>query len=167
MWRGGLRLTRRSRRARRRSRHKIVARGSRLAVEEPSSGESDLVPLNQPTERIPSELRSLSEAHLTDSGVTVLGSYRPPPGYLSYIDKAQQRGASYFDIGDAWNNLAPAQREAANIHFLDVIGDRGDKVLLSIPKSEIIPGTALHFEIRCLQESLDYRWTNQWSLRPK
>jgi hypothetical protein len=69
--------------------------------------------------------------------------------------------------GDAWNTLAPAQREAANLHFLDVVAGRGDKILLSVPKSEIIPGTALHTEIQYLQNSLNYRWVNQWSLRPR
>ena len=112
-------------------------------------------------------LRALSEAHITDSGVTVLGRYSPPPGYLSYIEKAQQRGASYFDMGGAWNTLAPSQREAANLHFLDVVGGRGDNILLSVPKPEIIPGTALHTEIQYLQNTLNYRWVNQWSLRPR
>jgi hypothetical protein len=86
---------------------------------------------------------------------------------LSYIEKAQQRGASYFDIGGAWNSLAPAQREAANLHFLDVVGGRGDQVLLSVPKSEIRPTSALAREIQYLQESLNYRWVNQWSLQPR
>jgi hypothetical protein len=95
----------------------------------------------------------------------VLGRYNPPPGYTNYIDKAQQRGASYFDIGDAWDSLSPVQRTKANMHFLDVVGGRGDKVLLSVPKSEIIPGSSLDAEIQYLQKSYNYRWVNQWSLK--
>ncbi len=44
--------------------------------------------------------RALALQNLTDSGDTVLGRY---PGY---IDKANSRGASYFDIGDEWDRLA-------------------------------------------------------------
>jgi hypothetical protein len=54
------------------------------------------------------ETKALSEAHITNSGDTVLGSL---PGY---IDKANARGASYFDIGDHWNALTEDQRCAAN-----------------------------------------------------
>lgn len=64
-----------------------------------------------------SELQSLSEAHLTDNGITVLGSYP------EYITKAQDLGASYFDLGDAWN---PESGPVANSHFIDVIAQRGD-----------------------------------------
>lgn len=41
--------------------------------------------------------RALALQNMTDSGDTVLGRY---PGY---INKANSRGASYFDIGDEWD----------------------------------------------------------------
>ena len=90
----------------------------------------------------------------------MLGSY---PGYIT---KANSRGASYFDIGDTWNTLTPAQRTAANNHFLDVISARGDRVLLSTPKTQIQAGTALADEIAYLTGEKRYVWVNQWSLRP-
>jgi hypothetical protein len=105
------------------------------------------------------EVKSLSEAHLTNSGDTVLGSYP------SYIGKANARGASYFDIENKWNALRSSERAAANNHFLDIISARGDRVLLSTPKSKIRAGTQLSNEVKYLQTQKVYRWINQWSLR--
>jgi hypothetical protein len=68
-------------------------------------------------------------------------------------------------MGDAWHTLTPAQREAGNLRFLDIAASRGDKIILSVPKSEIIPGTSLEVEVKYLQNSLNYCWVNQWSLR--
>ena len=106
------------------------------------------------------EIRALSEANITGSGRTVLGHY---PGY---IEKAQRTGASYFDIGDAWNTLTPAQRTSANMHFLDEVAGAGDQIFLSLPKSEIRRGSALADEIQYLTGEKGYQWINQWSLRP-
>jgi hypothetical protein len=106
------------------------------------------------------DVARLAESNITASGDTVLGSY---PGYIT---KANSRGASYFDIGDTWNTLTPAQRTAANNHFLDVISARGDRVLLSTPKTQIQAGTALADEIAYLTSEKGYVWANQWSLRP-
>ena len=107
------------------------------------------------------ELRALSEAHITTSGDTVLGRF---PGYIA---KAEARGASHFDIGSAWNSLSVDERSAANNHFLDVIAERGDRVLLSLTKGEIPEtGSSLSDEIRYLTSEKGYRWVNQWSLRP-
>jgi RHS repeat-associated protein len=106
------------------------------------------------------EIRALSEANITGSGRTVLGHY---PGY---IEKAQRTGASYFDIGDAWNTLTPAQRTAANNHFLDVVTGAGDQIYLSVPKGSINPGSALADEVRYLTGEKGYQWINQWSLKP-
>ena len=47
-------------------------------------------------------LFELAEANITNSGKTVLGSY---PGYTT---EAKALGASYFDIGPAWEGLTPA-----------------------------------------------------------
>jgi hypothetical protein len=106
------------------------------------------------------EIRALSEANLTGSGRTVLGHYP------EYIQKAQRTGASYFDIGDAWNTLTPAQRTSANMHFLDEVAEAGDQIYLSLPKSEIRRGSALADEIQYLTGEKGYQWINQWSLRP-
>ena len=48
-------------------------------------------------------------------------SFTPRDGGLSYIKFAEQRGASYFDIGtDAWNTATQTERLAANQHVLDI-----------------------------------------------
>ncbi|MDV3265905.1 hypothetical protein [Mycobacterium avium] len=77
--------------------------------------------LYNPLNYMPPELRALSEQHLTGSGETVLGPFKNPSGGPSYIELAQQRGASYFDIGDAWNASTPVERLAANQHVLEVV----------------------------------------------
>jgi len=85
-----------------------------------------------------------------------------------YINKANAKGASYFDIGAEWNKLTGArqwQRWEANKHFLDVIGSRGDPVLLSLPRSNIQPGTYLQAEVDYLTSQLGYRLVNQWSFK--
>jgi RHS repeat-associated protein len=106
-------------------------------------------------------LRALSEANITQSGRTVLGHYD-----TGYIEKVQRMGASYFDIGDAWNTLTPAERSLANRHFLDEIAAAGDQVYLSLTKTKIRPGSALADEIQYLTSEHGYTWINQWSLRP-
>ena len=106
------------------------------------------------------QIKALAEANLTDSGQAVLGHF---PGYIT---KANAKGASYFDIGDAWNALTPEERWAANTHFLDVVADRGNQVLLSLPKTEIRPGSYLAQEVQYLTSKKGYVWVNQWSLRP-
>lgn len=102
----------------------------------------------------------LAERNITNSGDTVLGHF---PGYIA---KANSKGASYFDIGDAWNGLTPAQRWSANTHFLDTRIAAGDRVLLSVPKGDIRPGSYLAQEVQHLTSN-GYRWTNQWSLVPR
>ncbi len=105
------------------------------------------------------EIKRLAEANITDSGETVLGHF---PGYIT---KANTKGASYFDIGSAWNDLTPEQRWAANTHFLDKIASKGDTVNLSLPKGEIRSGSYLSKEINYLTSQKGYKWVNQWSLR--
>ncbi len=106
------------------------------------------------------DILRLTERNLTSSGDTILGSY---PGY---INKASARGASYFDIGDAWKGLNDAERWAANRYFLDTVANRGDRILLSTPKSGIQPNTWLAREVEYLTQDRGYVWVNQWSLRP-
>ena len=106
---------------------------------------------------------SLAEQHVTNSGDTVLGRY---PGYIT---KATSRGASYFDIGSEWDNMAAqgADPWPLNQYFLDTRIAAGDRVLLSVPKNEILPGTYLQAEVDYLTAPDNgYRWLNQWALRP-
>ncbi len=91
--------------------------------------------------------------------------FDPPPA-PRIIPLTNSKGASYFDIGDAWNGLTPSQRWAANTHFLDTRIAGGDRVLLSVPKGNIRPGSYLAQEVQYLTSN-GYRWTNQWSLVPR
>jgi hypothetical protein len=106
------------------------------------------------------EVVGLATRNITNSGDTVLGHF---PGYIT---KASSKGASYFDIGDAWNGLTPSQRWAANTHFLDTRIAAGDRVLISVAKGDIRPGSYLAQEVQYLTSN-GYRWTNQWSLVPR
>ena len=110
---------------------------------------------------LPQGVKALAEANITRSGKTVLGHF---PGYIT---KARARGASYFDIGKAWDRLTDAQRWAANRHFLDKITAARDQVFLSIPKKLIRPNSSLAREVDYLIREKGYRWLNQWSLVPK
>jgi RHS repeat-associated protein len=105
-------------------------------------------------------VKVLAEANITKKGITVLGHYKD-----GYIEKAKKLGASYFDLGKMWEKLAPAEREAANMHFLDKIIAAGDKVRLATPKLKIQPGSQLEKEIKYLEDR-GYQWINQWELRP-
>ena len=104
----------------------------------------------------------LATQHVNDSGYTVLGRF---PGY---IEKAKQRDASYFDIGDEWDRLVNSGFDPwdLNVQFLETIAERGDTVLLSVPKREIPPTGFLRDEVDYLQNELDYVWVNQWALKP-
>ncbi|OBK53792.1 hypothetical protein [Mycobacterium sp. 1081908.1] len=107
--------------------------------------------LDNPLDHMSAQLRALSEQHLTGSGETVLGPFSPPGGGPSYIDVAQQHGASYFDIGEAWNAATPTERLAANQHVLDIAIANGDKVTLSVPFDMVKPNTFTAAEIRYLE----------------
>ncbi len=50
---------------------------------------------------MPPDLVVLFEQHLASSGETVLGPFGNPFGGLSYVEMANDREASYFDIGEA------------------------------------------------------------------
>jgi hypothetical protein len=110
---------------------------------------------------ISDNVKILSERHITNTGQTILGSF---PGYIS---KANSRGASYFDIGNAWEKLTPDQQWAANRNFLDKIATRGDRVNISIPKNQISNTSILSREVEYLVEHKGYKWVNQWSLHPQ
>ena len=108
---------------------------------------------------------SLAEANIKNTGVTVLGHYQRVAE--TYIDKAKRLNASYFDLGKAWDAYKPAQRKVANMHFLDIIAGRGDKILLNVPKSKVRFPSSLADEIKYLLDKKGYRWINQWALRKK
>jgi len=97
------------------------------------------------------ELRALSEQHLTGSGETVLGPFTPADGGPSYIEVADDRGASYFDIGDAWDAVTPTERLAANQHLLDIAIANRDTITLSVPARMIPEDSYTAAEIRYLE----------------
>ncbi|OBB96607.1 hypothetical protein [Mycobacterium sp. 852002-40037_SCH5390672] len=107
--------------------------------------------LDNPLNYMPPELRVLSEQHLTGSGETVLGPYQNPLGGPSYIDVAQQRGASYFDIGDAWNSSTPIERLAANQHVLDIAIANRDTIRLSTSLDRVLDNTYTAAELSYLK----------------
>lgn len=107
--------------------------------------------LDNPLNYMPPELRALSEQHLTGSGETVLGPFKNPTGGPSYIDVAQQHGASYFDIGDAWNSATPVQRLAANQHVLDIAIANRDTIHLSTSIDRIVDNTYTAAELSYLK----------------
>src|SRR5262249_45721354 len=60
-------------------------------------------------------------------------------------------GASYFDIGDAWNAATSTERLAANQHLLDIAIKNKDTITLSVPFYRIEPNTFTAAEIRYFQ----------------
>ncbi|MEE3801845.1 hypothetical protein [Mycobacterium intracellulare] len=121
--------------------------------------------LDNPLNYMPPELRALSEAHLTGSGETVLGPFRPPGGGPSYIQVAEDRGASYFSLGDAWDSFTPTEQLAANQHVLDVAISNQDKITLSVPFHRVPPNSFTAAELRYL-EAHGYRRIGENTLLP-
>lgn len=121
--------------------------------------------LDNPLNYMPPELRTLSEQHLTGSGETVLGPFNNPSGGPSYIDLAQERGASYFDIGDTWNSSTPVERLAANQHLLDIAIANRDTIKLSIPIDSVIDNTYTDAELRYLMAH-GYQTADGYTLVP-
>lgn len=112
--------------------------------------------------RLSDDYASLATQHVTNSGDTVLGSF---PGY---IDKANANGASYFDVGSEWDNIVARGDDpwALNQHFLDDRIGAGDRMLLSVARQDIRPGSYLAREVGYLKDN-GYQWVNQWALMPK
>jgi hypothetical protein len=92
-----------------------------------------------------------AEAVTAADGLASVISRLPLGGGPSYIDVAQQHGASYFDIGDAWRSATPIERLAANQHVLDIAIAHGDTVTLSVPFRGIDPNSFTAAEIRYLE----------------
>jgi hypothetical protein len=107
--------------------------------------------LDNPLSYMPPELQALSEQHLTGSGETVLGPFNNPVGGPSYVDLAKQQGASYFDIGEAWNSFTPTEQLAANQHVLDIAIANRDTIKLSISIDMVNTESYTGAEIRYLQ----------------
>jgi hypothetical protein len=112
---------------------------------------------------LPKSIIELSEANITKSGKTVIGHFKIDEGMdgVNYVEKAKQLKASYFSLGETWGILEPAERLAANAHFLDVIAAKGDVVILSVPKSQIKPNTSLTWEIEYLINTHGYAWAGE------
>ncbi len=102
----------------------------------------------------------LADGNLTGSGETVLGHYGD-----DYIGLAQQRGASYFDIGDAWDGLSDARRWAANQRVLDSAITNGDQITLATARTSIRYPSALADEIQYLTSN-GYVWIDDVTLVP-
>ncbi|MGB3482945.1 MAG: hypothetical protein WBB07_12115 [Mycobacterium sp.] len=105
-----------------------------------------------PLDHMGPELVRQSEQYLTGSGETVLGPFAPANGGDSYIQVAQERGSSYFDLGDDWYSYTPSQQLAANQHVLDSAISNGDTIKLSVPFYEIRPDTYTGAELRYIME---------------
>ena len=104
----------------------------------------------------------LSDSHLTGSGETVLGHYAD-----DYVGLAQSRGASYFDIGDAYNGLTGPQQWAANQRVLDAAIANGDRITMATSRLNIRPGSPLAQEIEYLTGPAGrYRWVDDTTLVP-
>ena len=121
--------------------------------------------LDNPLNYMPPELRALSEQHLTGNGETVLGPFKNPLGGPSYSALAEQRGSSYFDIGEAWHSFTPTEQMAANQYMLDIAIANGDTIKLSAPIDMIASDSYTAAEIRYLQAH-GYQITDDSTLVP-
>ena len=118
------------------------------------------------------QLRDLAEAHVSNTGVTVLGRFQPlEEGAPNYIDVAQKgllpgipKGSSYFDIPYS-TGVSRDEVTLANRYFIDLTASRGDVVKLSTPLSKI-DGGALQAEISRLISQWGYRPIDDWTLLP-
>jgi hypothetical protein len=135
------------------------------AISELTTSETKLTIVNEAMDNatLSAKDKELALQHVIDNGDTVLGSY---PGY---IDRAMDpsRPASYFSIGDNWGQLVGEGKDPweLNKYFLDTRIAAGDRILVSIPKSDIPAGSFLSSEVQYLQQQ-GYKWVNQWSLAP-
>ncbi len=121
--------------------------------------------------QLPDYALKISETNVIDTGITALGRFDAPPGvtrFKNYIEFAEDKSASYFSFGGkVWDSLSPAQREIANLHFLDVIAAKGDKVILNVPRAMVQSGKSLSREIEYLTKVKGYKWVNSRTLKPR
>ncbi|MFC4632172.1 RHS repeat-associated core domain-containing protein [Promicromonospora alba] len=111
--------------------------------------------------RVADEYTTLPLQNIANGGDTVLG-------HVPFIEKAQSRGASYFDIGNQWYVIEGRGGNpwVLNEAFLRDRVAAGDRILLSVPKGKIREGTYLQKEIEYLLDN-GYQCVNQWALKPK
>jgi hypothetical protein len=95
----------------------------------------------------------------------VLGPFNPPGGGPSYIAVAEDRGASYFSLGDRWEEFSPIEQLAANQHVLDVAIANGDVITFSVDLEKIREGSYTEAELRYLEEH-GYRRSGDRTLLP-
>ena len=82
------------------------------------------------------------------------------------MDLAKSRGASYFDIGKAWDRLSRSQKASADFHFLDLAIGRRDTIVLATPGPAIRQPSMLAEEIKYLT-ARDYSWLDDLTLVPR
>lgn len=109
---------------------------------------------------LPDKVIDRTDANLADTGETVLGHYSD-----GYIDLAQERGSTYFDIGDAWYTLSSAQRWSANKRILDTAVATGDQVVLATSRTAIRTGSTLSIEIAYLRAN-GFVWVEERLMEP-
>ena len=106
---------------------------------------------------------ALVRANLTNSGVTVLGRYESAS--KNYMIFAREIGASYYDIGKAWDALTPDKRWEMNARFIQIIAGRQDSVRLSHATTNL--GDSISFRRELIElAGLGYTKVNQWKLLP-
>lgn len=88
------------------------------------------------------------------------------PGRQAFLHQvAEDRGASYFSLGDAWDSFTPTEQLAANQHVLDVAISNQDKITLSVPFHRVPPNSFTAAELRYL-EAHGYRRIGENTLLP-
>jgi hypothetical protein len=90
--------------------------------------------------------------HLGTNKVTVLGHMYPPGGGPSYIQAAEEQGASYFNMPtNLVNGLTTANQWELNKQFLRDAVARGDKIIVGTEINYQNPGSWLFREIDFLK----------------
>jgi len=106
----------------------------------------------------------MATQHVTDSGESVIGTHP------AYINQAKAKGASYFDIGDKWDDLPDDTRTAMNTYFMDDRIAAGDTFTTANTRAELDDiykngyGRATRAEIDQLQSN-GYTWRDDTTLQ--
>ena len=143
-----------------------VEGGNPTAVEQPADTPR-FDPASDPLEVLTPEQVVLAEQNYVNSGRFVIGPFEPRGGGPSYIEVADDSGSSYFDVGDEWNSMTPAQQAASNQHALDLAIVNHDVVTLSAPRdvvSRFHPSTAAEIDYLLAN---GYEWLDSSTLVPK
>ena len=109
-------------------------------------------------------------------GLVVLGRFKAEAGYMNYIEKAKEVGATYFNMpaspgSDVWDALIKAGIDPweVNRQFLDEAITRGDKFYIEADINEILrnqkyANTYLRRELEYLL-SKGYEINGRWLIR--